>query len=246
VLLTALAATQDQPYLFDNAPALAVRRFDALSRLFDSVTERHLDALGITAGWRCGEVGAGGLTIADWMARRVGERGYVLATDIDISWRRANADGVDVFAHDVTADDVPAGRFDLVHARLVLSHVPNRYEALRRMVSAVRPGGWLLVEDFDASRRPSACLDPTSVEDERANRVRAAFLAMLTARGFFPPLHPAAADLERTNIARVAPSLVAGRYATPADIALHLRALAAHQVDVAMPPLVSAWGRRPC
>jgi SAM-dependent methyltransferase len=39
--------------------------------------------------------------------------------------------------------------FDLVHARLVLMHVPTREQALAKLVAALKPGGWLVVEDYD-------------------------------------------------------------------------------------------------
>ena len=46
-------------------------------------------------------------------------------------------------------DPLPEGAFDLVHARLVLIHVPQRETALARLVTALKPGGWIVVEDFD-------------------------------------------------------------------------------------------------
>lgn len=61
----------------------AGQRFEALSRLSDPWTLRHVDALGFQPGWRCGEVGAGGPNVPRQLAARVGARGYVLATDLD-------------------------------------------------------------------------------------------------------------------------------------------------------------------
>jgi SAM-dependent methyltransferase len=77
----------------------------------------------------------------------------VLATDIDVSWLHDADAGVDVRRHDVATDEPPGDAFDLVHARLVLVHVAARDEALRRMISALGPGGWLVVEDFDTAPR---------------------------------------------------------------------------------------------
>ena len=51
--------------------------------------------------------------------------------------------------HDVAREAPPGDPFDLVHARLVLVHLPDRERALAAMVGALRPGGWLLVEDAD-------------------------------------------------------------------------------------------------
>lgn len=73
----------DSTYLFDNAAAEAGQRFDALADLFNPTTFRHLEALGLDQGWRCWEVGAGGPTVPNWLAGRVGSTGSVVATDIN-------------------------------------------------------------------------------------------------------------------------------------------------------------------
>jgi len=54
-----------------------------------------------------------------------------------------------VIRHDVGVDPLPEAAFDLVHARLVLIHVPQAAAALARLAAALRPGGWLVIEDFD-------------------------------------------------------------------------------------------------
>jgi SAM-dependent methyltransferase len=147
-------------YLLDNSAPTAGTRFDALSALFDGVTMRHVDGIGVAAGWRCWEVGAGGPGVPSLLAERVGPTGYVVATDLDVGQMSTNLPGnVEVRRHDVATDEPPGSGFDLVHARLVLVHVPQRDEALRRIVAALRPGGWLLIEDFDVSLQPLACVE---------------------------------------------------------------------------------------
>src|SRR6202012_624857 len=75
--------------------------------------------------------------------------------------------------HDGAADPPPEpGTFDLVHARLVLVHVPDRARALATMAAALRPGGWLLVEDADTYLQPLACLEDSGPAQRRANRMR--------------------------------------------------------------------------
>src|SRR2546423_14462260 len=84
------------------------QRLDALSTLFDPVTFRHVEALAIGPGWRCWEVGAGGPSVANWLAGRVGASGHVLATDITTSWVSNDLDSaIEVKRHDVIMDDVP-------------------------------------------------------------------------------------------------------------------------------------------
>jgi trans-aconitate methyltransferase len=72
-------------------------------------------------------------------------------------------------------DDGQPGRHRaLVHARLVLVHIAERERVLRRLVSALRPGGWLLIEDADPALQPLSCIDAQTPAAERANRLRAA------------------------------------------------------------------------
>jgi SAM-dependent methyltransferase len=258
-------------YLLDNRAPDAGSRFAALSALFDGVTERHVDGIGVTAGWRCWEVGAGGPGVPRLLAERAGPTGHVLATDLDVGWMSTGLPGnVEVRRHDVATDEPPEPGFDLVHARLVLVHVPQRDEALRRMVAALRPGGWLLIEDFDVNLQPLACVDARQEAEHRANRVRAGFRELLAQRGvdlaygrtlprllraagltdvaadaFTPVALPAATTLEIANVRQVEAALISHARVSAGEVDAHLRAVAAGQLDIATPPLVSAWGRRP-
>jgi SAM-dependent methyltransferase len=100
-------------------------------------------------GWRCLEAGAGGGSIAAWLAARVGPEGSVLATDIDTTHLEPLAgSALEIRRHDLRRDDLPAGSFDLVHERSVLSWL-GASDALERLVASLAPGGWLLAEDFD-------------------------------------------------------------------------------------------------
>jgi SAM-dependent methyltransferase len=256
-------------YLLDNNARETVGRFGALAALFDEGTFRHFERLGVESGWSCWEVGAGGVSVATWLARRTQPNGRVLATDIDVNWMSAEgAVDFEILRHDVSSDAPPSGSFDLVHARLVLVHVREREEALRNMVSTLKPGGWLLVEDFDVLLQPRAILD-TGRTDLVANRIRAGFEALLSERGvdlefgrklprllrrlgltevgadaYMPVALPAASALEAANVQQVRDALVSQKLATPGEIEGHLEELRRGAFDVATPPLISAWGRR--
>src|SRR6202011_938573 len=56
---------------------------------------------------------------------------------------------VQVLCGDVLDIDLPQASFDLIHARLVLMHIPERRRAIERMTSLLAPGGWLVVEELD-------------------------------------------------------------------------------------------------
>jgi SAM-dependent methyltransferase len=262
--------TRDR-YLLGNAASEAMDRFTAFAALFDPSTFRHLDGLGLGPGSRCWEVGAGGTSVVTHLSGRVGPTGHVLATDIDVSWAAgAAAPNVEIVEHDVASGPPPGGPFDVVHARLVLVHVPERDAALATMVAALRPGGVLLVEDADPSLQPLSCLEESGPEQVLANRLRRGFRTLLAERGvdlaygrslprrlreaglvdvaadaFFPVSDPACNHLEMATIALVREELLERGIATEAEIGRHLSAVAARRLDLAQPPMISCWGRRP-
>jgi SAM-dependent methyltransferase len=55
-----------------------------------------------------------------------------------------------VVCRDIVADGVPGGPYDLIHTRMLLMHLPARDKLLKELVSALRPGGWLLAEELDS------------------------------------------------------------------------------------------------
>lgn len=139
-------------YLIDRELDVARQRLDLLEALDDPGTFRHLEAIGVAEGWRCLEVGAGGGSVAAWLAERVGPTGRVVATDLDPRFlARLECENLEVRRHDVATDPLEVAAFDLVHARSVLMHVPQRDAALAKLARAVKPGGWILLEEPDAT-----------------------------------------------------------------------------------------------
>lgn len=123
------------------------QRLQLISQMWDRDTIDHLRRTGVGAGWRCLEAGAGTGSIVPWLAARVGETGRVVATDLDVQFLdEVRGPNVEVLRHDVTSDPAPGDPFDLIHCRLLLEHLPGRDDVLRRMVSWLAPGGWLVVE----------------------------------------------------------------------------------------------------
>jgi 2-polyprenyl-3-methyl-5-hydroxy-6-metoxy-1,4-benzoquinol methylase len=137
-------------YAFDPAWERERERLSALERTFDEGTARHLETIGVAPGWHCLEVGAGGGTIAAWLCERVGPDGRVVATDMDTRFiERLEYPNLEVLRHDITQDPLKDQSFDLIHARTVLEHIPVRDDVVPRLVRALKPGGWLMLEDVD-------------------------------------------------------------------------------------------------
>ncbi|MFJ3202716.1 methyltransferase domain-containing protein [Streptomyces sp. NPDC086989] len=141
-------AEQYGDQLFSHAHPAEKARLEALAQALDPGTFHRLEQLPLPEDSRCLEVGSGLGTVGEWLVRRL-PAGYVVAADRDPAHLRArDVPGLEVRRFDVTADDVPEGSFDLIHARWVLSHLPARQNVLERMARWLAPGGWLVIEDL--------------------------------------------------------------------------------------------------
>lgn len=129
------------------------RRLELLEQCLDPITTRSLDAIGVEPGWRCLEVGGGGGSVTRMLCERVGPAGRVAAVDLDTRFlEEIRHENLDVFRQDVVAEGLPGTGFDLIHTRMLLVHLPTREKFLEELVAALRPGGWLLVEELASSR----------------------------------------------------------------------------------------------
>ncbi len=153
-------------YTFDNAWHSARARLALLESVRDPVTIHNLESIGVSEGDRCLSAGAGSGSIAEWLCKRVGPKGQVVATDVDTRFLEAiDQDNLDVQVHNLVTDPLPADSFDFIQVRAVLCHIPERNAVLEKLVAALRPGGWILVEepDFDV-RVPEPLADPVKAE----------------------------------------------------------------------------------
>jgi SAM-dependent methyltransferase len=171
-------------YGLGNAWQKALDRLRSLEEWLDPGTVAHLRALGVAPGWRCLEVGAGAGSIARWLSGAVRPGGTVLATDIDTRFLAAPQEpNLTVRRHDITADDLPAAAFDLVHCRLVVAHLPQRQAVLARLAAALVPRGLLLAEEMDFV---SVSADEHQPAGRAFNQAVACSNLVLRSRGFDP------------------------------------------------------------
>ncbi|MEV7359143.1 methyltransferase domain-containing protein [Kitasatospora sp. NPDC091276] len=124
-----------------------MERLNALADLCDPATTGDLARWELPAGARCLEIGAGAGTLALWLARRHPE-GEVTATDTDLRFLAGpRHPALRVLRHDVRTEGFPPDTFDLIVARSVLCHLPDRASLPGRMASWLKPGGRLYIED---------------------------------------------------------------------------------------------------
>ncbi|MFJ8013713.1 class I SAM-dependent methyltransferase [Streptomyces sp. NPDC096339] len=209
---------------------LELARLRAITTAFDPDTEQRLAALRVPQDGRCLEVGAGTGTTAVWLAARC-SRGRVTATDLDLTLMpRDRPDNLDVVRHDVTVDEFPEHSFDLIHARFVLMHLPQREQVVERMRRWLVPGGTLHIEElvnFPCAGMPETSPLRRGIETawsmlaasygmERNWGTRAA--SVLTRCGYrevmaeasLPASHPGApvAEVSRLSLTTLTPALV--------------------------------------
>jgi SAM-dependent methyltransferase len=154
----------DHGYVLDNTWKAARERLALLEDMYDPWTTKHMEALGVSAGWSCLELAGGGGSMTKWLCQQVGPSGRVLATDLETCFLDTiDATNLEVRRHDIVTEDLPKAAFDLVHARAVLCFLPDQDRVLRKMVAALKPGGWLLAEEPDfVSAVPDPSMKPTA------------------------------------------------------------------------------------
>jgi SAM-dependent methyltransferase len=255
-------------YLLDTAAAAERERLRVSAQWWDPFTFRRLDEIGVDTGWRCLEIGAGTGSVAQWLTERVGRGGHVVATDIHTRWIEDLAQpNLEVRHHNVADEPIEDG-YDLIHARLVLEHLPQRSVVVAKLVDALNPGGWLVVEDYDlrtitVAEPPDdawaamgaamvAVLEAGGVDPYYGSRLlsdlMAAGLGAVAAEGAVRPCRVVdMAALFRPVIARFRDHMVATGIATAGEIDRGLATFddAAGRATTYTPILVSARGRKP-
>ncbi|TXS58114.1 class I SAM-dependent methyltransferase [Streptomyces sp. t39] len=122
-------------------------RIDHGARAYDAFTLDRLRQLGAGPGWRCLDVGAGTGSVARMLLREAGVA-EVVAVDRDTRFlAQDRPEGLTPLEADVLADGFAPGRFDLVHARFVLMHLPDPARMTARLAALLAPGGVLVVSD---------------------------------------------------------------------------------------------------
>jgi ubiquinone/menaquinone biosynthesis C-methylase UbiE len=158
-------------------------RLQVQARLWEPDAEAMLDEIGLARGARCVDLGCGAMGILGPLARRVGPEGKVYGVEMDARSLDGAAEyvkaerlpQVELREGDAFATGLPAGSFDLVHARLLLAPVGHHDDLLAEMLRLVKPGGVVAVEEPEPG---SWHFYPRSVAFETLKEVMDAFLTM--------------------------------------------------------------------
>jgi SAM-dependent methyltransferase len=116
-----------------------------------------VDHIGIKPGSRVIDIGCGPIGILNLLSERVGPQGRVVGLEYvprfaemarnEIAHR--NLTNVEVVQADALSNGLQTNSFDFAHERLVMINIPAPETIVSEMVSLVRPGGTVAVEEVD-------------------------------------------------------------------------------------------------
>jgi SAM-dependent methyltransferase len=153
-------------YIFtDTSYVSELKRLQAIERVFDPASRRQILAAGLTEAWHCLEIGAGAGSIAQWLAQVVGDRGEVVAVDLDTRFiADIKLPNLKILEADIRSVPLVEDSFDLIHARYVLIHLPDFEAVLSKLLALLKPGGAIVLEEPDFSVAKAIVGDPTACE----------------------------------------------------------------------------------
>jgi ubiquinone/menaquinone biosynthesis C-methylase UbiE len=140
-----------------------------------------LDRVGLRPGQAAIDLGCGPRGILDLLAERAGPAGRVVGLDADPAHAAMAAQftaarrlsNVEIITADATATGLPAGSFDLVHARTLLVNLPGPASVAAEMLRLARPGGW--VASMEPDTEHAMCYPPHPAFDRLCDIFTAAF-----------------------------------------------------------------------
>jgi SAM-dependent methyltransferase len=155
-MLEGAVLDQSDPYVLGGTQT-EQQRLLAQASDFEAQSAWLLDRIGIQPGWRAADIGCGPIGILDLLSERVGKEGSVVGLErekrfVDVARSEVALRGlgnVEIVQADALNTGLQEASFDLVHERLVMINVPAREALLQEMISLLRPGGTILLEDVD-------------------------------------------------------------------------------------------------
>ena len=134
-----------------------VGRFESESREIFRERQRIMQAAGVRAGMVVADVGAGSGFFTEMFAREVGEKGRVFAADITPEFlkrieektQRQRLSNVTTVLSTERDSKLPANTVDLVFICDTYHHFEYPKSTLASIRRAMKPGGMLVVVDFD-------------------------------------------------------------------------------------------------
>ena len=135
------------------------QRLVAQAQGLEGPTRWMLDQINITPGARAVDVGCGPIGITNLLSERVGADGVVIGVErephfFEMAREEQSKRGlrnVQLVNADALKTGLDKNSYDFVHERLVLINIPlaAQQAVLREMLSLLKPGGTIAIQEFD-------------------------------------------------------------------------------------------------
>ncbi len=135
-------------------------RLNRQDRIWEPITKRIMLQAGLQKGMRCLVVGSGAGSAMRLIGGITGSEGSVTGFDTDrelgnyaVDILNSRGTGQYYFEHgDIEeTDSLPGSPYDFVYARFLLTRLGQTEEVMRKMFHSLKPGGILLLQDYDFS-----------------------------------------------------------------------------------------------
>jgi SAM-dependent methyltransferase len=172
-----------EDYLLADQPS-ELERLQLQSRVWEPAGRQLLERVDGGSGARALDVGCGALGWLRILSEWVGTRGQVVGTDIDETLLDAarsfleteGASNAELVVDDLFETKLEPQSFDLVHARYVIAPLGRGGEQVAAYRRLVRPGGLLVLEEWDLG---SWHFNPPAPAAERLIRLLSGIFATL-------------------------------------------------------------------
>ena len=256
------------------------QRLIVQARGLEAPTRSLLDQIQITPGARVVDVGCGPIGILNLLSERVGSEGAVVGVERELRFvemaraelKQRGLRNVELVNADALKTGLEKNSYDVVHERLVLINLPAAVQeaVLAEMVSILRPGGTIALQEYDSMsyvcypEHPSWKVllgiwnDTFHVAggNEFIGRSLPALLRSAGVVNVDTSAHvriPKVGDYQRTHLLSLIESmrerLLASGRLTETELSGHIAALSDHLSDPATTLIdkliVQAWGQKP-
>ncbi|HMQ70289.1 MAG TPA: class I SAM-dependent methyltransferase [Ignavibacteria bacterium] len=126
-------------------------------KVWKRITDSFFDRIKIQKGWKCLDVGAGPGFVSMELIDKVGESGEVTALEpsgLYINYLKVLCAGKNIenikFIHGNLEDsDIENEHYDMIFLRWVIDFVPKPEKFLLKLLSALKKGGIIAIEDYN-------------------------------------------------------------------------------------------------